>query len=374
MKSFFFLSMAFYVMFLTSLTAYILLSESVDTPSNRSVANNTNGLLTFNDSLMMSDVKDASWYSTSQALWYFLMILLALLCMREVFQLFIYRWRYIKSLEFWLQLLLIIVTFTSCSGIVDSIETNRHLFVIAILLGWFELVLLLGKLPQLSVQIEMFERVSLTFLRFMAGYIVLVVAFAFSFYLLFKGTVEVDNAVYFDSPFTSLMRTIVMFAGEFDASNLPFDTLPGTSHVIFLLFVFFVAIVLLNLLNGLAVGDTGKVREDAETLSLVARARLISDVFEVFGTLPQFMTRSLELTEEMFVLYPNRPNQLGPTELRSLLHIITKKREPSEKEASIEHLENWILFTEKLSTLQLQYEEMRKILMKILTHLDIQEP
>jgi len=136
--------MAFYVMFLTSLTAYILLSESVDTPSNRSVANNTNGLLTFNDSLMTSDVKDASWYSTSQALWYFLMILLALLCMREVFQLFIYRWRYIKSLEFWLQLLLIIVTFTSCSGIVDSIETNRHLFVIAILLGWFELLPLLG--------------------------------------------------------------------------------------------------------------------------------------------------------------------------------------------------------------------------------------
>jgi len=374
MKLFFSLNVAFYVMFLTFLNAYIFHSESVVTPSHRSVANNTNSLLTFNDSLMTSGMKDATWYNTSQALWYFLMILLVLLCMREAFQLFVYHWRYIKSLENWLEFLLIIVTFTSCSGILDSIETNRHLSVIAILLGWFELVLLLGRLPQLSVQMEMFKTVSLTFLRFMAGYIVLVVAFAFSFYLLFKGTAEVDNAVYFDNPFTSLMRTIIMFAGEFDVSDLPFDTLPGTSHVIFLLFVFFVAIVLLNLLNGLAVGDTGKVREDAEILSLVARARLISNAFEVFDTLPQFMTRSLELTEEMFVLYPNRPNQLGTTELRSLLRIITKKRKPSEKEKSIEHLENWSLFTEQLSTLQLQYEEMRKILMKILTHLDIQEP
>ena len=60
-----------------------------------------------------------------------------------------------------------------------------------------------------------------------------------------------------------------MFTGEIEASDLPFDALPGTSHVICLLFVFFVATVLLNLLNGLAVGDTREVREDAETLSLV---------------------------------------------------------------------------------------------------------
>ena len=372
MKLFFSVNVAFYVMFLTFLTVYILHSESVDTPSHKSVANNTNGLLTFNDSLMTPGMKDTSLYNISQALRYFLMILLGLLCMREAFQVFVYHWRYIKSLENWLELLLIIVTFTLCSGIVDSIETKRHLFVIAILLGWFELVLLLGRLPQLSVQMEMLKTVSLTFLRFMAGYIVLLVAFAFSFYLLFKGTVKVDHAVHFDNPFTSLMRTIIMFTGEFDASNLPFDTLPGTSHVVFMMFVFFVAIILLNLLNGLAVGDTGKVREDAETLSLVARARLISNAFEVFDTLPQSLTRSLELTEEMFVLYPNRPNQLGPTELRSLLNIITKKRKPSEKETSIE--ENWSLFTEQLSTLQLQSEEMRKILMKILTRLDIQEP
>jgi hypothetical protein len=38
------------------------------------------------------------------------------------------------------------------------------------------------------------------------------------------------------------------------------------------------AIVLLNLLNGLAASDTGEIRRDAETLSLAARAKLISRI------------------------------------------------------------------------------------------------
>jgi hypothetical protein len=190
---------------------------------------------------------------------------------------------------------------------------------------------------------------------FMTRYIILLVAFAFSFYILFKENVKLDDAVFFEKPFSSLLKTIIMFAGKFESPKLPFDTLPYTSHVIFLMFIFFVALVLLNLLNGLAVGDTGDIRK-IETLSLVARARLISNTVnplspelnpicyllallahdflhvsrirvKVFSTLPQFMTCYLKRPEEMFVLYPNRPNQLGPTELRSLLRIITKKRE-----------------------------------------------
>jgi hypothetical protein len=165
---------------------------------------------------------------------------------------------------------------------VDSIEANRHLFAIAILLWWFELVLILGRHPLFSVQTEMFKTVSWTFLKFTARYIVLILAFACSFYILFKKDVKEDDVVLFTNPFISVVKTIVMFTGEFEASDLPFDTLPGTSHVIFLLFVFFVAIILLNLLNGLAVGDTGDVRKIAETLSLVARARLISNAFSLF--------------------------------------------------------------------------------------------
>lgn len=92
-KLFFPLNVAFYIMFLTFLTAHILYSNSVDIASHRTVAKNTNGLLSHNDSHLTSNIKDATWYNTSQVLWYILMILLVLLCMRETFQLFVYRRR-----------------------------------------------------------------------------------------------------------------------------------------------------------------------------------------------------------------------------------------------------------------------------------------
>jgi hypothetical protein len=259
------------------------------------------------------------------------MILLGFLCIREGCQLLVDHKDYIKSKEKWIALLLIIVTFTSCSGIVESIEVSRHLFAIAILLGWFELVLLLGRLPQLSVQMEMFKTVSLTFLRFMAGYIVLILAFALSFYIIFRPNIQGENAALFSNPFISILKTIVMFAGEYDASGLPFDTLPGTSHLIFLLFVFFVAIVLLNLMKGLAVGDTGKVREVAEILSLVARVRLIKHVFDVYIVFPCINTLYPVVVDKKYVLYPNNMSNIGSTDLQSLYSFITENRERNQK-------------------------------------------
>jgi hypothetical protein len=256
---------------------------------------------------------------------------------------------------------------------VDSNKINRNFFAIAILLGWFELVLLLGRLPAFSVQTEMFKKVSWTFFSFMARYIVLILAFAFSFYVIFKENVEEEDHVLFTNPLISILKTIVMFAGEFETSQLPFHTLPGTSHVIFLLFTFFVAMVLLNLLNGLAVGDTGKIREDAETLSLVARERLITSILDVYFALPCFNKRVV-LPGEKYVLYPNKTNNIASIDLGSLKPIITEKRERNKKEKRNEHVENWKLFTEKLTALESQSKKMQLMLGKILTHLNIPEP
>jgi ankyrin repeat protein len=374
LKYFFFLNVALYVTFLLSLTAYILFSEFCNIQNSRDVANNANSLLSHNDSNVMCGMIDERRYNISQGLWYALMILLVLLCVREVCQLLVYRRNYIMSKENWLELLLIAVTFQSCSGIVDSIEVNKHLFAFAILLGWFELVLLLGRLPLLSIQTEMFKTVSWTFLRFMAGYIILILAFAFSFYILFEENVEVGDAVLFNDPLISILKTIVMFAGEFEVSSLPFDTLPGTSHVIFLLFVFFVSIVLLNLLNGLAVGDTRKVREDAETLSIVARVKLITNIFYVFSALPNFMNHYVTFEDKEKELFLNKKKNIRSTDLRSLQRIINEKREKNKKEKTVEYVENWKLFAEKLSTLELESKETRQMLKKILTHLNIPEP
>jgi len=104
--------------------------------------------------------------------------------------------------------MLIVIASTSCSGIVDSIELNRQFLAIVILLGWFELVLFLGRLPLLSVQMEMLKTVRLTFLSFMSGYIVLILVFASSFYILIQEDVKVDDAVLFTKAFISIVRII----------------------------------------------------------------------------------------------------------------------------------------------------------------------
>ena len=144
--------------------------------------------------------------------------------------------------------------------------------------GWIELLLISGRLQQLSLNLDMLKTISLTFLSFIASYVLLLRAFALSFHILFKGSLQQDGTIVFSNPLLSLPKTVIMLTGDFETSSLAFETLPYTSYVIFLLFVVLISIILLNLLNGLAVSDTYEIRKNAKTLSLVARARLISRI------------------------------------------------------------------------------------------------
>jgi ankyrin repeat protein len=358
-----------YIIFLIFLTSYVLHFDSVYTVSHRSVANNTNGLFSANDSHMTYGMNDEKWYNISTILRTIVLGLMIYFVFFWSIELIIYPKGRINSTDNWLKLLLSIVIFTSCSGIVDSIETTRHLFAIAILLGWFEFLLILGRLPLFSVQTEMLKEVSLSFLIFIARYMVLILAFAFSFYILFKKDVKGNDVDLFTNPFKSLLKTLVMFTGEFDFSDLPLDTLPYTSHVIFMLFVFLMAVVLLNLLNGLAVGDTEKIRKIAETVSLMATARMTSKVLGMLPIIPSWyarLTGLYDLTEEMLVFYPNKPNQIVPSDLKSLRRIITKKRKMSKNVKSTEQVENLSRLAEELTELRQEVKEMREILIKIL--------
>ena len=153
-----------------------------------------------------------------------------------------------------------------------------------------------------------------------------------------------------------------MFTGELEASDLSFHTLPYTSHVIFLLFVVLVAVILLNLLNGLAVSDTGEIRKDAETLSLAARANLIDRIESFVNTLPIFMKSGLEIKKGIFVINPNSGNRIGSAAVRSLLRIIREKSKTREKdETTALHIE-WRMIIDKLNALELRQENLEKTL------------
>jgi DNA anti-recombination protein RmuC len=119
-------------------------------------------------------------------------------------------------------------------------------------------------------------------------------------------------------------------------------------------------------LNGLAVNDTGEIRKDAERLSLAARAKLISRIEELVNSLPKCMKPSVELKEEMFVVYPNRRNRIGSAAVRSLINIVSKKREHNEKDKPTEIQEEGRMIQEKLHEMQIVQENLQKKLDSIL--------
>nr|CAD7453654.1 unnamed protein product [Timema tahoe] len=76
---------------------------------------------------------------------------------------------------------------------------------------------------------------------FLAWYSILIVAFALSFYTLFRdcndSVCQNSDDNFFMDPGMSVFKTVVMLTGEFDASSIPFVSFPGTSHVVFMLFL-----------------------------------------------------------------------------------------------------------------------------------------
>lgn len=218
---------------------------------------------------------------------------LIILIIRELFQLLVSPTKYLQSIENWMEVALIIVTAWIICYDRASESTKQQLSAVAILLSSAELVLLIGQFPKLSTNITMLKTVSWNFFKFLLWYCILIIAFALSFYTLFRKVSEDEDQIppnpnttekgeeeeeedFFKDPGRSLFKTIVMLTGEFDAGSIKFSTFPVTSHIIFIVFVFMIPIVLFNLLNGLAVSDTQEIKADAELVGHIARVKLIS--------------------------------------------------------------------------------------------------
>jgi ankyrin repeat protein len=290
-RIFFYINLIFYILFVALLTLYILLgyekSQIID--SNRNSVNISDlsmGRTEKSGGESLAVVKG----NMSGFWWVLSIVFLILLIMREIFQLVVSPSKYLCSSENYLEFLLLI---TSASILFSEWVHNNarpHFSAIAILLSWAELVLLIGRHPRLSTNIEMFKTVSWNFLKFLAWYAILIIAFALSFYTLFRdcgsarecGEGGGSDENFFLNPGISVFKIIVMLTGEFDATSIPFVSVPGTSHIVFILFIFLIAIVLFNLLNGLAVSDTQAIRDDAEVVSYISRVKLLSHIEMLF--------------------------------------------------------------------------------------------
>ena len=215
---------------------------------------------------------------------YALILLLGLLVVRELFQVTVSLKRYLFSPENWIEVSMIL-----CISIIlfapASYDLKRHLCAISIVLSWAELITLVGKHPKLTrynVYVTMFYKVMGTFFFFLCWYMFFIVAFGLGFFIMMHKEpedVEKEDYIFFNNPWLALVKTSTMFVGELEFSDIPIDI---TSHlgilgyIFFLSFVFLIVVVLMNLLNGLAVSDTGEIQNKAEIVSYISRVETIS--------------------------------------------------------------------------------------------------
>ena len=209
---------------------------------------------------------------------YILAGLLIIFTLRELLQMFVSIKRYFASFENWMEITIIVLVTVLISNhrTENCGEMNRHFAAIVIVLSWAELIVLVGRHPKLkeyNIYVTMFLKVLKTFLFFITWYSLFIIAFGLGFYILFhKAEEEVaeDDYVYFNKAWLSIVKTTTMFVGELEFSDIPINldsSLAPLAYVYFLSFVFLIVVVLMNLLNGLAVSDTGIIRDKAEIFS-----------------------------------------------------------------------------------------------------------
>ena len=162
-----------------------------------------------------------------------------------------------------------------------NIELKRQISCVVLLISWFLVLTMIGRHPWMSVvniYSTMFYKVVKTFTSFLAWYSLFIIAFAFSFYILLHNDIEdnenTTNKEYFDDVGFTLIKTFTMFTGELDFNDIPFNS--PFSYGFFLFFLFLIVVVLMNLLNGLAVSDTGTIWREAERQSHLGRLKTIA--------------------------------------------------------------------------------------------------
>lgn len=345
--SFFYINLAICTVFFVSFTMYVVFCYGRDDAPFKVLA-----------------------YGLSLTGWIYLII-------REMMQFLLNIRVYVRSMENGMEVLLIVAT-----GLVLTREfgdENRRIAsALVILLSALEFTLLIGTLPVLSISTHMvmLKTVSKNFLKCLVLYSIILLAFAFSFYTLFRtaggaqnaetngdkaGAAATDANGDDDDQFNqfgevplALMKTAVMLTGEFEAANIKFQQ-SSLSYFVFALFLFFVSIVLFNLMNGLAVSDTTAIKAESEIIGITQRVFVINKYENALKTskpircltklLPKCLTpKSLQLFPrddplKFIAVRPNSSNEIfKSTPVERGLHDVERGSVVLDKKHEVEEL------------------------------------
>lgn len=207
---------------------------------------------------------------------------------------------YLRSLENYLECALIILLVLILCDLCSE-SWRRTVAATSILLIAIEIFLLAGSLPfwSFSTYYVMLKTVTWSFLKSLSLYAIILLAFSLSFFTLLREAPkeptkpqptyygqntnnadksddgEEEDLNKFSNLGLSVMKTIVMSTGEFEAASINFSQNPW-SYLVFIAFLFIISTVMLNLLNGLAVSDTQAIKSEAELTNYIRRCQVLA--------------------------------------------------------------------------------------------------
>jgi hypothetical protein len=152
-------------------------------------------------------------------------------------------------------------------------DHHRKLFsAFTLFLSWIVLALTTGRLPKLSINIEMLKSVIRHYAFIFLSYFLFIIAFAVTFYIIYH-----DNEAYdmqaFPNLWAAITNTFISMTGRFDMFSGK-----GYSYIMLLLFAFLIIVVMLNVMIGTAVYDVQLILDNTETLQAVSRITLLYEI------------------------------------------------------------------------------------------------
>ena len=191
---------------------------------------------------------------------------------------------------------LVLAVFTALPS--QPVCAMRSLAATLLLISWILFFNMAARNPYfntLNIHLTMFFKVMQVFIKIFVFFAPFILAFALFFYISLHKDYKKEEAPrreeaktcsdikqeildeisqkgeFLDKVGFSVIKTMAMFVGELEFSDIPFDNVPYFSHVAFIIFVFLIVVVLMNLLTGLAVGETGAIKAEAEVCAQQVR-------------------------------------------------------------------------------------------------------
>lgn len=289
-------NLVLYILFLILLNIYIFMDYGLPEPhstfmngSLQSASNDTN--------MPTSEGKQEETHLErfrtiyGNLIWFSLLFILFCHTVRELFKFVMSPSKYLLTLDNMLDIALIFITtivlFKSWAE-----DNNRKLFTaFSLFLSWTELALITGRLPNLSINIELVKSVARHYTFIFLSYFLFIIAFAVTFYIFYH-----DNVVYnsdkeaFSDLWTAVTNTIMLMTG-----GLHVPSVKGYSSIIFLLFEFLIVMVMLNVLTGIAVSDVKLIHDNAELLQVVSSIKLLYEMESILIHWNRFMEKICKL-------------------------------------------------------------------------------